>query len=71
MPVINMIETGENIKAMRIAANMTVADVVRATGVSERAVFKWQTGMSIPSVDNLVILANLFNVTIDQIVATV
>ena len=68
MPMIDMIKTGENIKNMRIESKVTVRDIVKATGVSERAVFKWQTGETIPTVDNLIVLAKLFNSTMDQII---
>lgn len=71
MPVIDMKKTGENIKAMRKANNISVKDIVMNTGVSERAVFKWQQGKSVPTVDNLVVLAVMFNVTMDKIIATV
>ena len=71
MPVIDMKRTGENIKVFRKAADVSVKDIVKNTGVSERAVFKWQQGKSLPTIDNLIILAVMFNVTIDQIVATV
>ena len=71
MPVIDMKRTGENIKVFRKAADVSVKDIVKNTGVSERAVFKWQQGKSVPTIDNLIILAVMFNVTIDQIVATV
>jgi transcriptional regulator with XRE-family HTH domain len=71
MPVIDMKKTGENIKAMRKANNISVKDIVMNTGVSERAVFKWQQGKSVPTVDNLVVLAVMFNVTMDKIIVTV
>lgn len=71
MPVIDMKKTGENIKAMRKENNISVKDIVMNTGVSERAVFKWQQGKSVPTVDNLVVLAVMFNVTMDKIIATV
>ena len=71
MPVIDMKRTGENIKVFRKAADVSVKDIAKSIGVSERAVFKWQQGKSVPTIDNLIILAVMFNVTIDQIVATV
>lgn len=71
MPVIDMKRTGENIKAMRKANNISVKDIVMNTGVSERAVFKWQQGKSVPTVDNLIVLAFMFNVTMDKIIVTV
>ena len=68
MPTIDMIATGKNIRAMRIAAGMTIDDVTRACGVSRAAVAKWQRGDAIPTIDNLVILASVWNVRVDDII---
>lgn len=53
MPHIDMKRTGENIKVFRKAADVSVKDIVKNTGVSERAVFKWQQGKAVPTIDNL------------------
>lgn len=37
-------------------------------GVSVQAVYKWESGRSMPTIDNLVCLAYLFDVRIDDIV---
>ena len=71
MPMVDMIKTGENIKKFRQESNMSVCDVADITGVTERSVFKWQKGISVPSIDNLIVLAAIFHVTIDQIISTV
>ena len=49
---------------------MTIRDVQDVTGVSAAAVTKWQSGNAIPSIDNLVVLAALWGVQMDDIVVT-
>ena len=70
MPVIDMAATGQNIRAMRIAAGMTIKDIQDACGVSATAVTKWQKGRAVPTIDNMVILADIWKVRIDDIVVT-
>ncbi len=69
MPTIDMPATGRKIHDMRIAAGMTIRHVQDACGVSAAAVTKWQKGLTLPTVDNLVILAALWNVQIDDLIA--
>ena len=58
IPVVNMIETGKNIKKMREKAGMTVKEVQQVFGFSTpQAIYRWEYGKTIPCVDNLVILA--------------
>ena len=67
-PVIDMKRTGENILALRKRAGLSVTDLSEALGFTRpQAVYRWQQGRSLPTVDNLVILAYLFGVTIDEI----
>ena len=40
-------------------------------GISCQAIYRWQRGDALPSIDNLVILADLFGVQIDDIIVTV
>jgi hypothetical protein len=37
---------------------------------SPQAIYKWQNGAALPTVDNLIVLAALFNVLIDDILVT-
>ena len=63
-----MIDTGANILALRKKNKMTVKDLQTALGFNNpQSIFKWQRGDALPSVDNLVILADLFNVTVSDI----
>lgn len=67
-PVLDVKATGARIKELRIARHLKVSDVVSFMGLeSEQAVYKWQRGDSLPSVDNLYALSKLFEVSIDGI----
>ena len=67
-PVIDMTATGINIVRMRQNAGLTVKDLQDIFGFSTpQAIYKWQRGTSMPTVDNLVVLAAVFGVTIDDI----
>ena len=67
-PVIDMTATGINIARMRQNAGLTVKDLQDIFGFSTpQAIYKWQRGTAMPTVDNLVVLAAVFGVTIDDI----
>ena len=68
MPTIDMVATGRNIMRLREAVGMTVKDVQDIFGfATPQAIYKWQHGTAMPTIDNLVVLAALFDVTVDQI----
>ena len=68
MTTIDMVATGRNIMRLREAAGMTVKDVQDIFGfATPQAIYKWQHGTAMPTIDNLVVLAALFDVTVDQI----
>ena len=63
-----MVATGKRIKELRDNAGMSTRDIADVFGFqNQTAVFKWMKGTSLPTVDNLVILADLFGVTIEEI----
>lgn len=70
MATIDMIATGKNIRDMRIRHKMTIKDIQDACGVTSTSVCNWQKGKSMPTVDNLVILASIWGVMIDSIIVT-
>ena len=68
MPTIDMVATGRNIVRLREAAGMTVRDIQDIFGfATPQAVYKWQHGTAMPTIDNLVVIAAVFEVTVDQI----
>ena len=69
IPFINTVATGRNIDRLRIEAGMSVRDMQMVFGfTTPQAIYKWIRGTSMPTIDNLVILAALLNVTLDEIV---
>ena len=65
MPVIDMVATGKNIERMRKAAGLSVRDVFGFA--TPQAIYKWQHGTAMPTIDNLVVLAALLQVKVDDI----
>ena len=68
IPVIDLTATGINITRLRISTGLTVKDLQDIFGFSTpQAIYKWQHGTALPTVDNLVVLAAVFGVRIDDI----
>ena len=69
IPYVDIIKTGENIDRLRIAAGLPVRDIQRVFGfATPQAIYKWLHGASLPTIDNLVILAAILHVTLDEII---
>jgi len=72
VPTIDMAKTGQNIVDLRKQNGLSVKDLQMIFGFeTPQAIYKWQKGTALPTVDNLVILAAIFQVTIDDILVTV
>lgn len=68
-PVIDPVATGRNILRLRKAKGLSVRDIQAWFNFEEpRSVYKWQTGQTLPSVDNLYALSALFEVPMDSII---
>lgn len=71
MPMINMQKTGANIKMLMKLNNVKVIQIQDILGFNTpQAIYKWLRGESMPTIDNMVILATLLNTTIDNIIIT-
>ena len=67
-PVIDMVATGRRIKVLRRRARYSVRDVQEYFGFDQpQAIYRWQRGESLPTVDNLYALSTLFGVPIKDI----
>lgn len=68
MPVIDMNATGKNIKKIMTDKGFTIKDIQNIFGfATPQAVYKWIWGKSLPTIDNMVVIADIFGVTIDEI----
>jgi len=66
--VIDIAATGKKIKALSVEKGYSVAKIQQALQLEScQAVYKWFSGKSLPTSDNLVLLAQLFDVKVDDI----
>ena len=67
-PVIDVYETGKNIERLRKEKGLRVKDISSYMGFLEpQAVYKWQQGKALPSLDNMFALSVLFQVPMENI----
>lgn len=65
---INCEATGQRIRELRIARQITVEELADFMGFEgARAIYKWQAGQTLPSVDNLFALSRVLHTTIEDI----
>ena len=68
IPAIDRVATGRNIMKLRKAAGLSVREIQNIFGfTTPQAIYKWQHGTAMPTIDNLVVLAAVLDVTIDEI----
>ena len=68
IPAIDMVAIGRNIMKLRKAAGLSVREIQNIFGfTTPQAIYKWQHGTAMPTIDNLVVLAAVLDVTIDEI----
>ena len=71
LPRIDMIKTGRNITRLRKKAGLTVKELQEAFGfATPQAIYKWQRGTSLPTVDNLLVLSVLLGVSLNELIIT-
>ena len=63
----NQKAVGEYLKRLRIRARYTQTDVASYIGVTDKVISRWESGAGMPEISNLLILAKLFEVTVDDI----
>lgn len=58
----------EKILHLRTTQNLSQGDLAEQLEVSRQSVSKWETGQSVPDLDKIIKLADLFGVSIDELV---
>lgn len=67
-PVIDLTATGRNIEKLRLERGLSVRQLQDWFGfTSPQAVYKWQYGQALPTVDNLFALGVLFGIPMEEI----
>lgn len=71
IPTIDMVKTGQNIQTLRQNAGLSVKDLQDIFGfATPQAIYKWQHGVAMPTLDNLIVLSVVFQVRMDDILVT-
>ena len=70
IPVIDVPVTSKNLKSLRESHNITVAQIQKLLGMENpQSIYAWENAESkyLPRLDNLVFLAKLYKVSIDEL----
>lgn len=68
LPMIDMAATGSNIRRLRCEAKLSVRQMQEIFGfTTPQAIYKWQRGTALPTLDNMVILSAVFHTNINNI----
>lgn len=59
---------GENLYSLRKIHEMTQEEVAEKIGVSRQALAKWECGETLPDIERCTMLADLYDVTLDELV---
>ena len=58
----------EQLSKLRKEANLTQEDLAEKCQVSRQAIAKWESGKSVPTIEKFIILAGLFEMSLDELV---
>lgn len=58
----------EQLSKLRKEANLTQEDLAEKCQVSRQAIAKWESGESVPTIEKIIILAGLFEMSLDELV---
>ena len=68
-PVINAVATASRIKELRLRSGVSVRKLQTIFNFSSaEAIYSWEKGKYLPSIDHLIVLAAVFGVTVDDII---
>lgn len=59
---------GEKISALRNQHEMSQGDLAEKMNVSRQSISKWETDTSVPELDKLILLSEVFHITLDEMV---
>ena len=61
-------ELSQKIYELRTGSGLSQLDLAEKLGVSRQSVSKWETGQAVPDLDKLIRLADLFGISVDELV---
>ena len=61
------VETANRLQMLRKKNNLSQEELAEKIGISRQAVSKWERAEASPDTDNLILLAKLYGVTLDDL----
>ena len=59
---------GSYLKTQRELAGLTQSELAKQTGLSQAAISRWEDDMRIPNIENCLLLANFYGISIDGLI---
>lgn len=67
---LDIVATGHRIRSLMEEREITVKDLSKVMNVSFQAIYRWQKGQTLPTINNLFILSQLLQVDVDDMLVT-
>ncbi len=62
------VSLGKNLKDWREGAGLTQSGLAHATGIHQCMISRWEAGVNLPSITDLVTLADFYRITLDELI---
>lgn len=62
-----IIQFGKNLKTLRLSKGLTQKELAEQVGLDQRSISVWERELSIPNVETIAKLCEIFNETFDSI----
>lgn len=59
---------GSYLKAQRELAGLTQGELAKQTGLSQATISRWEDDMRIPNIENCLLLANFYGISLDELI---
>ena len=59
---------GDELKMQRECAGLSQTEVAKKTGITQAAISRWEDDLRIPNIENCILLADLYEITLDELV---
>lgn len=63
-----MINYGEELKAQREMARLSMVELAKQIGTSHQNISRWESGKVLPNIDFCVKLADFYGITVDELI---
>ena len=64
----NNSETSLRIKGLRLHSKLSIDDLSVKIGISKSLLYKYERGLNIPSISNVIKICNFYNVKVDDLI---